>query len=55
MLEQIARAHSIYGMLRVLLTPAMDKLTVEYDATRLSPREVESILLGAGLPIAIHV
>jgi hypothetical protein len=55
MMEQIARAHSVYGILRVSLAPTMDKITVEYDATRLNPREVESILHSAGLPIALHV
>jgi hypothetical protein len=29
----------------------MDGITVEYDATRLRPAEVESALAGAGIPV----
>jgi hypothetical protein len=31
----------------------MDKITVEYDASRLSPLEVETILHNFGLPVAV--
>jgi hypothetical protein len=54
LMEQIARMHSVYGILRVALAPSLDKLTVEYDASRLSAREVENVLHGAGLPIVQH-
>lgn len=55
MMEQISAVHSVYGILRVALGQGLDKLTVEYDATRLSPRDVETVLRKAGLPIALNV
>ncbi len=47
----VADAHSWYGILRVQLTPALDKLRVEYDASRLSEQDVEAVLQRFGLPI----
>jgi hypothetical protein len=55
LMEKIAWMHSVYGILRVSLAPALDKLVVEYDASRLMPLEVENLLQRAGLPIALHV
>jgi hypothetical protein len=52
MLQSIAAAHAVYGIHRVKLDPSMDILTVEYDATRLSPAEVEAALAGAGIAVA---
>ena len=52
--EQLARigdAYSIYGIQRIQIAPTFDGLTVEYDATRLRPAEVESALASAGIPI----
>jgi hypothetical protein len=49
--QTIANAHTIYGIQRVSLAPAMDSLTVEYDATRLRPAEVEAALSGAGIAV----
>jgi len=34
------------------LAPALDRLMVEYDATRLRPAEVEAALAGAGVAVA---
>jgi hypothetical protein len=48
---RIADAHAMYGIQRVALTPAMDGLVVEYDASRLGPAEVESVLAGAGIAV----
>ena len=53
MLEHVADLHSIYGMLRVEPTP--EGLTVEYDASRLSERDVEAHLRRAGIPIQLDV
>jgi len=50
MLEHIAQAHALYGIQRVQVAPSLDGLTVEYDATRLRPAEVEAALAGAGIP-----
>ena len=51
LLQRIADAHAIYGIQCVRLAPAMDSLTVEYDATRLQPADVESALAGAGIAV----
>jgi hypothetical protein len=51
LLARISDAHAFYGIHRVTLTPAMDGMTVEYDATRLKPADVESAFLGGGIPV----
>jgi copper chaperone CopZ len=43
--------HSTYGIARVRVEPSLEKLTVDYDASRLMEREVESILTRHGIPI----
>jgi allophanate hydrolase subunit 1 len=52
-MENLAAANAIYGIHQLKLSPAMDELFVEYDATRLRPAEVESALAGAGIPIEV--
>jgi allophanate hydrolase subunit 1 len=52
LLPRIAAAHAVYGIQRVTLSPSLESVTVEYDATRLSPAEVESALTSVGIPIA---
>jgi len=49
--SKVAEVHSWYGMLRVRPAPAMDKLAVEYDASRLTEKDVEAVLHRFGLPI----
>jgi len=51
LLSRISDAHSLYGIFRVKPAPSLDALTVEYDASRLGPAEVESALAGAGIPV----
>ena len=51
LLARIADAHAFYGIQRVTLTPAMDGLMVEYDASRLKAADVQSALLGGGFPV----
>lgn len=51
MMEQIAEAHAIYGIQRVQVAPSLDGLTVEYDATRMRPADVEAALANAGIPV----
>ena len=51
LLARISDAHSFYGIHKVTLAPSMDAMTVEYDASRLKPAEVESALAGAGIPV----
>jgi hypothetical protein len=50
-LENIARVHSVYGMVRVQVAPALDKITVDYDASRLMKRDVEAVLGRHDIPI----
>jgi allophanate hydrolase subunit 1 len=52
LLTRIADAHAIYGIQKITVSPSLDSITVEYDATRLRPAEVESALAGAGIPLA---
>ena len=51
-LESIANVTSTYGIARVQVAPAMDKLTVDYDASRLMKTDVEAVLHRHGLPVA---
>jgi len=47
----LADVHSWYGIQRVQLAPTLDKLIVEYDASRLSEKDVEAVLHRFRLPI----
>jgi hypothetical protein len=49
----VAAIHSVYGMVRVQLAPTLDKITVDYDASRLMKKDVESALGRYGIPLAI--
>ena len=55
MLDRIARAHGIYGIDHIKLEPSGDRVTVEYDASRLNAREVEKTLWDIGLSVALDV
>lgn len=50
-LKSIARLHSVYGMFAVRLQPSGDELFVEYDASRLSPKDVRGTIEQRGIPI----
>lgn len=50
-MSRIADAYSIYGIQKIRIDPAANKLIVEYDATRLQPAEVYSALANAGIPV----
>lgn len=47
----IADLHSVYGMVRVQPNAALDRLTVDYDASRLKKTDVEATLARFGVPI----
>lgn len=49
--ESIQRLHGIYGIHAVRLAPDLSGLTVLYDASRLTPDDVEHHLRMAGLPV----
>jgi hypothetical protein len=47
----IGDVHSWYGIEKVQLAPSLDRLQVEFDASRLSEKDVEAVLQRFGLPI----
>ncbi len=51
MLNRLSDTTALYGIQKIKVDPALDRLMVEYDATRLRPAEVESALAGAGIPV----
>jgi allophanate hydrolase subunit 1 len=51
LLKRISDAYAIYGIQRIEVAPSQEALTVEYDATRLRPAEVESALASVGIPV----
>ena len=50
-LPSIANVHGKYGIARVQVAPSLDKITVDYDASRLMKSDVEAALLRFGIPI----
>jgi hypothetical protein len=50
-LGSVADLTSVFGMERVQVAPGLDKITVDYDASRLMKADVESVLHRHGLPI----
>ena len=54
-LNNIANLHSTYGMSRVQVSPSLDKLIVDYDASRMMKTDVEATLLRCGMPIRTTV
>ena len=52
-LANIANVHAYYGIVRVQVAPTLDKITVDYDASRLMKKDVEATLLRYNLPIRI--
>lgn len=51
-LVSISRMHSVYGFMQVRLRPESSELFVEYDASRLAPKEVRGSLEQHGLPLS---
>jgi copper chaperone CopZ len=49
--EAVAKAHSVYGFFRVSVKPDLKSITVDYDASRLSERDVEEWLIRVGVPL----
>jgi hypothetical protein len=50
-LGSVADLPSTYGIARVQVAPSLDKLIVDYDASRMMKTDVESVLHRHGLPI----
>ena len=53
LLNKIAAANGIYGFERIQVAPSLDKILVEYDASRLSRANVVAALHGAGIPVRV--
>ena len=49
--SNVAALHGVFGMARVVIAPALDKITVDYDASRLMRKDVESILARFSVPV----
>jgi len=50
MLAQLPATHSVYGIQKVRIN-SDGTLTVEYDASRLRPADVEAAFAAAGIPV----
>ena len=47
----VAALHSVYGIVRVQPDAALDKITVDYDASRMMKKDVEATLARFGVPV----
>jgi hypothetical protein len=52
-LASIGNVHSHYGIARVQIAPSLDKIIVDYDASRLMKTDVEAVLMRHGVPIRV--
>jgi len=50
-LAGISSVNAKYGIQKITVAPSLDALTVEYDATRLRPAEVEAAFACAGIAV----
>jgi len=49
--EAIGNLHSYYGIQKVRISPARDHISVDYDATRMSPSDLDNVLVRYGVPV----
>jgi hypothetical protein len=49
--DNVANLHSHYGFAHVRVAPSLDKLVIDYDASRMSHKDVEAELARHGLPV----
>ncbi len=54
LMSRVAGATSLFGLTKVQVAPSLDKLLVEYDASRLTLAQVDAALHRAGLPAKRH-
>ena len=47
----VARVHSWYGIKKITIAPALDKIVVDFDASRMMEGDVEAVLIRFGVPI----
>ena len=50
-LPNIAKVHGVFGIVRVQPDAALEKITVDYDASRMMKTDVEATLARFGIPI----
>lgn len=50
-LDKVAEVHGTFGIARVRLSPSLDQITVDYDASRMMKKDVEAVLARFGLPL----
>ena len=50
-MASLAGTSSLYGILGLKLTPELDRLMVEYDATRLRQKDLVAALARAGVAV----
>jgi hypothetical protein len=50
-IENLSRLPTVYGVIMAKISPALDELLIEYDASRLTVHDLESVLGQRGLPI----
>jgi hypothetical protein len=53
--EAISNVYGHYGFNRIQIAPSLDQITVDYDATRMSPKDVQAVLVRYGVPLALVV
>ncbi|HEY3743413.1 MAG TPA: hypothetical protein VGL53_26385 [Bryobacteraceae bacterium] len=49
--EGIANVHAYYGIQKVRIAPGLDRISVDYDATRMSPSDLDNVLVRYGVPV----
>jgi hypothetical protein len=50
-MQRLSDTHRLYGIFTTRLDPSLESLMVEYDASRLTPQDVEAALAHQGLPV----
>ena len=49
--EAIGSVHGYYGIQKVRIAPSLDHISVDYDATRMTPADLTNVLVRFGVPI----
>ena len=50
--DAISRVNGYYGFYRIQIAPSLDHINVDYDATRMSTKDVHAVLLRYGVPVS---
>ena len=53
LMQRISDAHGFYGFQRIQVAPSLDRISVEYDASRLTGAQVENRLHRCGIPVKL--